>query len=161
MTANRRRDPQLTAEQRVRALGLLEQMPWGDMDGGIRAFEAAPRRALEVTAEDFRRWDEYLGPDLEGRGFNEFDMPPGAVEAMSDEDKLAYLARLLRSLALSYGVSAGFGAGRGGLVGEAHEPSPAALLRGLNDILWLPTLSQDEGETLTVTTGTKAINTNA
>jgi hypothetical protein len=51
---------------------------------------------------------------------------------MSSEEKLAYVARLLRSLALSYGVSAEFGGGRGELVGEAHEQSPAALLRGLN-----------------------------
>ena len=80
---------QLTAEQRGRALALLEQMPWDDMDRGICDLELALRRALEVTADDFRRWDEYLEPDLEARGFDEFHMPPGVVEAMSDEDKLA------------------------------------------------------------------------
>jgi hypothetical protein len=62
---------------------------------------------------------------------------------MSPEDIGAYVARLLRSLALSYGVSAEFGDDRGGLVGEAHEQSPAALLRGLNDILWLPTATKN------------------
>ncbi len=122
-------------------------MPWDDTDRGICDLELALGRALEVTADDFRPWDEYLGPDLETRGFDEFHMPPGVVEAMSDEDKLAYVARLLRTLAVSYGVSAGFGAGRGGVVGEADQSSPAALLRGLNDITWPPTLSRDEGET--------------
>lgn len=138
---------QLAPEQRERALALLEAMAWGDMDGYIRSLEAALRLALEVTAEDFRRWDDYLGPELECDGFDEFSMPPGRVEAMSDEEKLGYVARLLRSLALSYGVSAGFGADRGdrgGLVGEAYGGSPAALLRGLNDILWLPTTGHED-----------------
>jgi hypothetical protein len=54
------------------------------------------------------------------------------------DEKLAYLARLLRSLALAYGVSAEFGDGRGGLACQAHTTSPAALLRSLNDITWIP-----------------------
>jgi hypothetical protein len=136
---------QLTPEQRERALALIEQMTWGDMDGYIRDLEAALRLALEATTEDFRRWEDHIGPELERDGYNEFCLPPDTVEAFafSDEDKLAYIARLLRSLALSYGVGTEFGAGRDGLVGEAAKPSPAALLRGLNDILWLPVVTED------------------
>jgi hypothetical protein len=54
------------------------------------------------------------------------------------EERLSYVARLLRSLALDYGVSAEFGNGRGGLVGQGHTTSPAGLLRGLNDSSWMP-----------------------
>jgi hypothetical protein len=54
------------------------------------------------------------------------------------DEKLSYVARLLRSLTLDYGVGAEFGGKRGGLVGEAHTSSPAALLRSLNEIAWMP-----------------------
>jgi hypothetical protein len=46
---------------------------------------------------------------------------------MPPEERLAYVARLLRSFALDYGVGYEFGAGRrGGLVGETDKSSPAA-----------------------------------
>src|SRR5262249_22189600 len=50
---------------------------------------------LEATAADFRRWEEYLGPELERRGFDEFSVPSEIVDLMPDEDRLAYVARLL------------------------------------------------------------------
>jgi hypothetical protein len=43
---------------------------------------------------------------------------------------------LLRTLALNYGVSTEFAADS--LVGEARSETPAAILRGLNDISWTP-----------------------
>jgi hypothetical protein len=58
---------------------------------------------------------DHIGPELEARGFDEFSMPPGAIDEMSDGDRLAYLA---------------------------YERSPAALLRGLNDIAWLPEVTE-------------------
>jgi hypothetical protein len=125
--------------QQAHALALLEQMTWGDMDDQIRGMEEALRLALEATSSDFYRWEEEIGPPLEARGYDEFSLPDAVLQAMPTDEKLAYVARLLRSLALQYGVSAEFGGGRTGLVGEAHEVSPAALLRGLNDTLWMPT----------------------
>jgi hypothetical protein len=135
---------QFNPEQRKRALALLERMAWGDMEGYLRTLESALRLALDATAEDFFRWEDQIGPELEAQGFDEFSLPSGTVDAMSSEDKSAYVARLLRSLALSYGVHAEFGGKEGGgLAGEAYELSPAALLRGLNDILWLPMVTED------------------
>jgi hypothetical protein len=125
--------------QQAHALALLEQMTWGDMDGYIRGMEEALRLALEATSGDFYRWEEEIGPPLETQGYDEFSLPEAVLQAMPVEEKLAYVARLLRSLALQYGVSAEFGGARTGLVGEASRVSPAALLRGLNDILWMPT----------------------
>jgi hypothetical protein len=130
---------QFNRKQQSDALALLEQMTWGDIDGDIRGMEEALRLALEATSDDFHRWEEELGPPLEARGCDEFSLPDAVLEAMPTDEKLAYVARLLRSLALQYGVSAEFGGARTGLVGEAHEVSPAALLRGLNDLLWMPT----------------------
>lgn len=134
---------QFDGGQRTEALALLEQMAWGDMDGDIRDLETALRLALEATADDFQRWEDSLGPDLEAKGCDEFSVPVDTIEELSSEERLAYVARLLRSLALSYGVSAEFGGARSGLVGEASKPSPAALLRGLNDIVWMPTRLPD------------------
>lgn len=113
-------------------------MAWGDMDNAIRGLEICLRRALKATGEDFARWENDLGPGLEQAGFDEFNLPRNLIEEMPLDERLAYVARLLRSLALDYGVSAEFGGGRGGLVGEAQTTSPAALLRGLNDIAWMP-----------------------
>jgi hypothetical protein len=115
-------------------------MAWGDMDYAIRGLEICLRRALEATFEDFLRWENDLGPSYEEDGYDEFTLPRQVIEDMPLEGKLAYIARLLRSLALDYGVGNDFSAvRRGGLVGEADETSLAALLRGLNDILWMPT----------------------
>jgi hypothetical protein len=65
--------------------------------------------ALEATTEPFWRWEEHVGPELEARGFDECSIPPDTLEGMSDEDRLAQVARLLRSLSLTYGVSTEFG----------------------------------------------------
>jgi hypothetical protein len=123
--------------QRAQALDLVEKMAWVDMDNYIRDLENALRLALEATADDFWRWEDDLGPKLEAEGFDEFSLPVTVIEELSSEERLAYSARLLRSLALSYGVSAEFGGAENGLVGEADLDSPAGLLRGLNDIVWI------------------------
>jgi hypothetical protein len=113
-------------------------MPWHDMDAAIRGLETCLRLALEATGDDFARWETELGPAFEADGYDEFSLQADTVEEMSPEERLCYVARLLRSLALHYGVSAEFGGARTGLVGEASATSPAALLRGLNDLSWLP-----------------------
>jgi hypothetical protein len=108
------REKQWSGEQRERAIALLEQIPWGDMDGAIRVFEAILRLVLETTREDFRRCEEHIAPELEAGGVDECSLPPDMLDAWSDKDKLAHVARLLRSLALTYGVSAEFGPDRAG-----------------------------------------------
>jgi hypothetical protein len=138
---------QLDQGQRDEACALLESMAWGDMDTAIRDLEIALRLAMEATRDDFLRWEHDLGPAFEAEGYEEFSVPPAAqVAEMPDQEKLAYVARLLRTLALSYGVSAEFGGARTGLVGEASRTSPATLLRGLNDIQWLRTYGSGQGQ---------------
>lgn len=132
--------PQFNAHQQAQALDLLEQLPWGDMDYAICDLEICLGRALEATREDFLRWENDLGPAFEEAGYDEFTLPRTLIDDMPIEEKLAYVARLLRSLALAYGAYYDFGVlRRASLVGEADKSSPATLLRGLNDILWMPT----------------------
>jgi hypothetical protein len=126
---------QFGPSQEQAALDVIERMAWGDLDDAIRGLELCLRRALEATREDFVRWED---GDFEQRFGDEFSLADAQVEELSSEDRLAYLARLLRSLALHSGVSAVLGDGRGGLVGQEDASSPAALLRGLNDVAWTP-----------------------
>jgi hypothetical protein len=130
---------QSSSSQEEAALVVIESLAWGDMDNAIRDLELCLRRALEATGEDFVRWENDLGPRFEDAGFDEFTLPDSLIEQLPLDEKLSYVARLLRSHALHYGVSTEFGDGRGGLVGEERTSSPAVLLRSLNDIAWMPT----------------------
>jgi hypothetical protein len=129
--------------QQAEALALLEIPAWGDTDNVIRGLEICLRLALEATLRRLPQVGERPGPAFEDDGNDEFTLPREVIRDMPPEERLAYVARLLRSFALDYGVGYEFGAGRrGGLVGETDKSSPAALLRGLNDILWMPTAAK-------------------
>jgi hypothetical protein len=137
--------PQFDDNQSASALALIEALPWGDVDGALRLMEEALRLAMEATRAEFRHWEDELGPSLDAEhGWDEFSLPARHVDRMDPNAKLAYLARLLRSLAMAYGVSTDYDATASshvGLVGPEDPNSPAALLRGLNDILWMPSAS--------------------
>jgi hypothetical protein len=130
--------PQFSPGQQEAALVVIEQAAWGDMDGAICDTETALRLALDATRAEYLGWEEELGPAFEQEGIGEFLVPAARVEEMSDADKLAYVARLLRTLALSYGVDAGFGylvPGESPLerydrLESAYRSSPAGLLHG-------------------------------
>jgi hypothetical protein len=69
---------------------------------------------------------------------------PEEIETMSPEWKLAYVGRLVRTLALCYGVETGdFGDQPRLLEADAH--SPGGLLRALNDLVMLPMTSDFRG----------------
>jgi hypothetical protein len=127
-------------EQQARVLDLVTGLPWDDFDQAICVMELTLRLALEATREAFLTWEDAAADsDFE----DEFSLTPSQVQELSPDWRLAYVARLLRSLALSYGVSAEFGGGA--LVGETRMATPAAILRGLNDISWLPTTAEQGG----------------
>ena len=132
----------MNAEQQAEVIDLVSEQPWDDIDAAIRDMETALRLALAATGEAFLIWEERA----DNAGFqDEFSLTPDQLEDLSLEWRLAYIARLLRSLALSYGISAEFGGGR--LVGEERSATPAAILRRLNDISWTQTTTQgDKGE---------------
>jgi hypothetical protein len=131
-------DWHFNSDQQRRALALLESLPWGDLDTSLRILEDALRRAMEATRREFQAWEQEFGPQLEERlGFDdEFPAPTAEIDALPCQAKLAYVARLLRTMALAYGVSADYSRVNGIVVGDNHPGTPAALIRGLNDILW-------------------------
>lgn len=123
--------------QQARAIELIQSMPWGDIDGAIRIIDEALLRAMQATADDFQRWEVHA----DDMGYvDEFSLTPDDVARMSNEWKLAYVARLLRSLAGMFGVGTEFGDQV--LVAEHDPHSPAGLLRGLNDIASMPLIEE-------------------
>lgn len=97
----------LSSAKRQRAIEAVEDAPWGDIAGSLETVEIGLRRALDATADDFQRWEHAasLGDDRD-----EFTIERAEVEAMSADERLAYVARLLRSIALSFGVETEFSA---------------------------------------------------
>jgi hypothetical protein len=126
---------QLDDGQLEQAVSLIESLAWGDIDGDLRTMERALRLAMKATSEDFRRWES----EADTAGFSsELSVDAYDVAQMSPDWRLAYVARLLRTVALAYGVGTEFGGKQ--LVGEEVANSPAGLLRGLNDISTFPVI---------------------
>jgi hypothetical protein len=133
------REKQFDSDQRERALELLESLPWEDLDGARRTIEETLRLAMEATRNSFRRWED----EAEATGYvDEFSVSPSEADELSDRCRLAYVARLLRTLALSYGVCTEFGGKQ--FIGQEAPNSVAALVRGLNDISLIRLTTGDE-----------------
>ena len=122
-------------DQQVRVATFLAGLPWKDVEGAIRDIELNLRLLLAATREPFRMWEA----EADGRGFpDEFSLAEDDVRDLSDEWRLAYVARLIRSLALVYGV------GEDPAVSDAEPDTPAGILHGLNDISWTPMTTEQE-----------------
>lgn len=91
----------MTAAQRARVLEIAETTPWGDIVNGVKDVELALRLALEATREEFLLWERELA---DARFVDEFSVAPHDVSAMPFVWRVAYVARLLRSAALAYGL---------------------------------------------------------
>jgi len=135
----KKRANQFDWRQRRQALRLLEALAWGDMETAIYGLETALALAYEATGDAINLWEE----EGEERFDDEFRLTPADVADLSDEWRLAYIARLLVTALHAYGVSPGASPGRPPecsagppLDWEEDDTSPARLLRGLNDILY-------------------------
>ena len=132
-------EPQFSDAQRTAAIDLLESLPWGDVEQAIYGLEAALALAIEAVGGALRLWED----EGEERFGDEFTLSAEQVASLDDEWRLAYIARLLDTARLGYGVSANGSPGRN-TEGEVtppvswndHAGSIAGLLRGLNDILY-------------------------
>jgi len=124
-------EPQFNPAQQAEALKLIERCAWGSMEQSIIDLESALRIAMEMTRHDFLRWEDEVKPALEDEGnFDDHLFVVRAGVELSDEDRRAYLAGLVKELALAWGLRRG---------GQENPSSPAGLLCGLNDISWIPT----------------------
>jgi hypothetical protein len=112
-----------------KVIELVESMPWGDIDGHLRAMEHAMRLAIDATREDLQFWEA----EAYDAGYDdEFAVDPKEFADMSPQWRKAYIGRLICTLGLCYGVGAGWSGGPA--VGQEDPTSVAALVRRLNDL---------------------------
>lgn len=123
---------QWTSAQREQVLALVDSVPWGDIDGGIRTVEEGLRLAMEATAGDYLRWENEAFELTFG---DEFSLPPAAVRNLNPADRLAYVGRLIMSVASVYGMPTESPEPGVATVAAVDDPgSIAELVHALNDI---------------------------
>jgi hypothetical protein len=121
-------ESQISDSDLMRLRALAEDFAVEDFSYALSDMEKALLLAVEATKHLVDEWDE------EGLGCDEFSVPRETVESMSDRQRLIYVGQLVQTLCLHYGL----GHGEPKAVLEAAPSSPAQLLRGLNDLLYLP-----------------------
>ena len=133
-----------------RALEILEREAWGDVEHYIRNVEVAIALLCEATSPWLPDWDDKVSPAFdEERGIevDEFELTREQVRGLSDSWRLAYVAKLVPTLCLQYGLSSTIGA-RGPERHPFDQPAPpgdwstdertngiARLLRALSSLL--------------------------
>lgn len=107
----------------------MDSTPWGDVHGFALTLEQSLALAIQATGDDFWLWER----EAERNGLrDEFSVSAGTVELMSDRWRLAYVARLIRTAAMTVGVPTEF-SGDGALAPE--RASLGGLLRELESLV--------------------------
>lgn len=107
-------------EQRSQALRLLVNVPWGDIENALFDMEEALRLAIGASEDDFGRWSR---KGHVGGSCAELGLTSDQVRSLSTEERLAYIAALVRSAAGALGAPSPLGITEAG--------SPAELLENL------------------------------
>jgi len=95
---------QLTPDQQQHVLGIVSENPWGDTAGSLALIDEALAIAMLATRDEFIYWEQRA----DANGFvDEFSI--NDVSALSPEWRHALVARLLRSIAMAYGVGTDLG----------------------------------------------------
>lgn len=88
-------------DRRQQLSDLIEDVPWGDVEGNLETIQESLRIAILATQEDFTLWLE----TGEHRYGDEFSLSTAQVAALDQETRLALVARLVRDIALACGVA--------------------------------------------------------
>jgi len=138
-----------------RAVEILERGAWGDIEYHIRDVEIALALLCEATSPWLSDWEEEVSPAFDeekGIETDEFTLGREQVHDLGDSWRLAYVARLVETLCLQYGLSPTIGAKGPGRSPEGDVTPPAEwaddeaperfkasgiakLLHSLNDLL--------------------------
>jgi hypothetical protein len=132
------RPTRLQPDQQQRALALLEGIAWDDLRKLLYTAEEMLRIVISVTGRQRQQWETHYQPQVEAHGHGELDLPPDWIESMPDEVKFAYVAHLVDAAVLCYGAIACGSSGKIVFAPDSVEDSPAALVRGLADIVSMP-----------------------
>jgi hypothetical protein len=88
--------PSSTGQARIEALAAIERNPWGDVAQAVRGVDQGLLLAMEATTTAFLLWQvDDAGEQQFG---DEFALTPQQVDDLDPEWRLAYVARLLRTL---------------------------------------------------------------
>lgn len=94
----------LTRDQQQHVLEIVSKNPWGDTAGMLAVIDEALAIAMRATRDEFIHWEQRA----DANGFvDEFSIDD--VSALSPEWRHALVARLLRSIAMAYGVGTDLG----------------------------------------------------
>jgi hypothetical protein len=112
---------QFDDQARAEALAAIASMAWGDVALAASTITDALARAMEATTTEFSRWE--TADAGEPRFGDEFSLSPQEVENLSPECRLAYVARLVRSAGLGWGIATEFDGGAlGSRAGDRSRP---------------------------------------
>lgn len=93
------------AQQQAEMTEVVLNTPWGDIAPALDQVEDALWLGMEATVDAFWLWEE----QAESAGYgDEFSIGAAELDEMPDEWRLAYVARLLRTMAMAIGVSTEF-----------------------------------------------------
>jgi hypothetical protein len=113
-------------EEVVQLVELVEKVPWADVEGAVSTLDEALRLARDATREPLAVW-QAAG---EQRFGDEFSVAPSQFHNLSDAWRLAYVARLVETIALMHGLRS-----------EA-TPSPRSVLWRIDELLRGKALSE-------------------
>jgi hypothetical protein len=141
-----KRDPRdervLDDQARSSIINLIDDVAWGEVQAAMSTLDEALRRGLEATEHAFDQWENEAGE----MGYNdEFSLEPADIDALSDEWRLAYVARQLRSIALTFGTVTEFADGPLGAPDDRCRSAPGAILRHINAIVKQALTRRGEG----------------
>ena len=123
--------PQFDRQARVQALAAIESRAWDDVSQAVKTTDRGLLLAMEATTGAFLLWQaDDAGEQLFG---DEFTLTAQQVADLDPEWRLAYVARLIRTLALCWGVATEFSSSALGALDEASS-RPGSLMRNLTAI---------------------------
>jgi hypothetical protein len=123
--------PQFDRQARIEALAAIERNPWGDAAQAVEGVDQGLLLAMEATTTAFLLWQ--VDDAGEQRFGDEFELTPQQVDDLDPEWRLAYVARLIRTLALYWGVATEFSSSALGTP-EEEASCPGSLMRKLTAI---------------------------
>ena len=88
------------SDEQIRRLLALLDLPWGDLHPAIEFVAYTLSYLMKLTPEEFLVWEA----DPEADYDSEFDAPVDEARARPPDWRLAHIARLIRSLAMVYGI---------------------------------------------------------
>lgn len=86
-------------DRRKLVLRIINETPWGDIEGALSVIDEGLAIAMRASRDEFMTWEQHH----DAVGFtDEFSIDD--VSRLSPEWRFALVARLLRSIAMAYGV---------------------------------------------------------